>query len=391
MSRLHPAPAFNPALLPSDFCLLTSAFCRSYLSSLFSYDPALFLAPSSCAGSAHDPSPFFSYYCALFCSMEPTQLLSHQSLPHSFPCNGGWRVPCLTLPLPTVHSPLATMFSFQRLKHCPICNPFILITLQQWGGWGRGFPSRARSQEPRDVPFPNLKLQRQIENCTMTRRRAQTRSGHHLNSRAGKSLGIRSLLGNSTSGNFMELRRQTPLTWANNLHRFHPSTRAGSGVLASMSLPPLFRTIQYRRGLTHVQFQFPQELPRSHFLERTPIVGRNRPGAGLQPQGPEEGPGHLSVNSEIQGHRRSRSPESFRQAGRHRERFRGPRRQPDLGRKRAKIRDPMEILVGKLGNGDRTFRDLRPARRLRQLEPSRNGHLIYQNEIRSPNRSLPFR
>ena len=113
MPRLHPAPAFNPALLPSDFCLLTSAFCPSYLSSLFSYDCPLFLAPSSCEGSAHDLSPFFSCYCALFlapsacegcacdlspllsvncalfCAMEPTQLLSHQSLPHSFPCNGG--------------------------------------------------------------------------------------------------------------------------------------------------------------------------------------------------------------------------------------------------------------------------------------------------------------
>src|SRR5690348_8565544 len=113
MPRLHPAPAFNPALLPSDFCLLTSAFCPSYLSSLFSYDCPLFLAPSSCEGSAHDLSPFFSCYCALFlapsacegcacdlspllsvncalfCAMEPTQLLSHQSLPHSFLCNGG--------------------------------------------------------------------------------------------------------------------------------------------------------------------------------------------------------------------------------------------------------------------------------------------------------------
>lgn len=42
----------------------------------------------------------------------------------------------------------------------------------------------------------------------------------------------------------MEQRRQTSLTWANNLQRCHLSISAGSGVLAAMSLPPLIRTIQ---------------------------------------------------------------------------------------------------------------------------------------------------
>src|SRR5690349_24242524 len=33
--------------------------------------------------------PLFSSNSALFCAMERPQLLFHQSLPHSFPCNGG--------------------------------------------------------------------------------------------------------------------------------------------------------------------------------------------------------------------------------------------------------------------------------------------------------------
>ena len=37
-----------------------------------------------------DVSPFLSVDCALFSPMGPSQLLSHQSLPHSFPCNGEW-------------------------------------------------------------------------------------------------------------------------------------------------------------------------------------------------------------------------------------------------------------------------------------------------------------
>src|SRR5690348_15909516 len=36
-----------------------------------------------------DLSSLFSYASALFCAMGPSQPLSHQSLAHSFPCNGG--------------------------------------------------------------------------------------------------------------------------------------------------------------------------------------------------------------------------------------------------------------------------------------------------------------
>lgn len=50
---------------PSHFCPQSSAFSLSYLS----------------------PLPTTRY--ALFCAMEPSQPLSHQSLPHAFLCNGG--------------------------------------------------------------------------------------------------------------------------------------------------------------------------------------------------------------------------------------------------------------------------------------------------------------
>ena len=81
------------------------------LSPMFSNTCALFfilsevegLAPSVCEGCASDLSLLLSVDYALFCAMEPSQPLSHQALPHSFPCNGGWWVPALA-PSP-VHSP----------------------------------------------------------------------------------------------------------------------------------------------------------------------------------------------------------------------------------------------------------------------------------------------
>ena len=101
----------------------------------------------------------FSYGCAPFGATEPSQPLPHQSLPHSFPCNGGGRVSSLVRSLLTrsspLHaffyfqsllprasrgtncskfSPLAASLCFQRLTHCPICKPFALITLQQYPG-----------------------------------------------------------------------------------------------------------------------------------------------------------------------------------------------------------------------------------------------------------------
>jgi|SRR5690348_6594245 hypothetical protein len=52
--------------------------------------------------------PLFSSNSALFCAMERPQLLFHQSLPHSFPCNGGGGV-SLAHPLPIRDSPHATV------------------------------------------------------------------------------------------------------------------------------------------------------------------------------------------------------------------------------------------------------------------------------------------
>ncbi len=52
-----------------------------------SYQPASREAPGS-RTTSYDLSLFFSYASALFCATEPSQFLSHQSLPHSFPCNG---------------------------------------------------------------------------------------------------------------------------------------------------------------------------------------------------------------------------------------------------------------------------------------------------------------
>src|SRR5579864_972100 len=53
-------------------------------------------------------TPLISCSSALFCATECPQLLFHQLLPHSFPCNGGWRV-SLAHPLAARHSPRATV------------------------------------------------------------------------------------------------------------------------------------------------------------------------------------------------------------------------------------------------------------------------------------------
>src|SRR5579864_7706347 len=115
--------------------------------------------------------PLFSYSSALFAHNGAPQLLSYQSLPHSFPCNGGWGVSFLSQlsNLPTCNvqtflstlvprigrSPvrglfpfwgsLATAFTFfapcyllrfHANTNCPVCNSFVLITMQQCRGWG---------------------------------------------------------------------------------------------------------------------------------------------------------------------------------------------------------------------------------------------------------------
>ena len=47
--------------------------------------------PYSPLVTRHSPLfPLFSFSSALFCATEHSQPLSHQSLPHSFPFNGGW-------------------------------------------------------------------------------------------------------------------------------------------------------------------------------------------------------------------------------------------------------------------------------------------------------------
>jgi hypothetical protein len=44
-------------------------------------------------------------------------------------------------------SPHATLFCFQSVTNCPICNPFVFITLQQWGG----YPSVQTCQNGKEV------------------------------------------------------------------------------------------------------------------------------------------------------------------------------------------------------------------------------------------------
>src|SRR5262249_38191710 len=106
-------------------------------------------------------TPFFSIPSALFCAMESSQPLSHQSLPHSFPCNGGRggivhppiREICascilvvLTGPRKSAASPLpfSSCFAFSALCYLVFShtdttvnsrNPFVLITMQIAGGW----------------------------------------------------------------------------------------------------------------------------------------------------------------------------------------------------------------------------------------------------------------
>ena len=94
---------------PSEFWSLTSVFCLSYLS----------------------PLPPIS--CTLFCAMEPSQPLYHQSLAHSFPCNGGGRVCVWDF---ARHSSVAASLCFQSLLTVKFRNSFALITIRIAGGGG---------------------------------------------------------------------------------------------------------------------------------------------------------------------------------------------------------------------------------------------------------------
>src|SRR5690348_9604824 len=120
----------------------------------------------------HRSSLLFSYTSALFARNGAAQPLSHQSLAHSLPCNGGGSmVSCKRLPstagqpipscqlsafsglqrqtvnrkrstalkgsasLPTRHSPLMGFFCFQQLTTVAICKSFAAKCLQQYPGW----------------------------------------------------------------------------------------------------------------------------------------------------------------------------------------------------------------------------------------------------------------
>src|SRR5919204_5340867 len=52
----------------------------------------LFFTPRAAEGCARDLSPLSPRASTLFFAIEPSQPLSHQPLPHSFPFNGGGRV-----------------------------------------------------------------------------------------------------------------------------------------------------------------------------------------------------------------------------------------------------------------------------------------------------------
>ena len=94
--RLHPRQAPKlPATRLLRFSLRTS------VRSVTPHYPFPPLAPSTCARFS-DLSLLFSNAFALFSATEDSQRLPHQSLPHSFPCNGGVS---LCPPLPIRRSP----------------------------------------------------------------------------------------------------------------------------------------------------------------------------------------------------------------------------------------------------------------------------------------------
>ena len=95
----------------------------------------------------------FSSSSALFCAMEPSQPLSHQSLPHSFPCNGGWGVSSVVLSPATDHYPRPTLFCFQQLTTVKFCNSFPLITIQNAGDV---YPLRRRYKKQESFTGPGF-------------------------------------------------------------------------------------------------------------------------------------------------------------------------------------------------------------------------------------------
>src|SRR5215472_17296290 len=83
-----------------------------------------------------DLSPLLPSRCAFFAYHGASQPLTHQSLPHSLPFNGGgsplYRLFASTLV--TYESPLVGVLCFQQLATVPIFKLFVFKSLQQWGG-----------------------------------------------------------------------------------------------------------------------------------------------------------------------------------------------------------------------------------------------------------------
>ena len=79
----------------------------------------------------------------LRCKLPPSVFNELQDAPPARPfafillhCCTGWVLPLCPSSLALNPEPQAPALSFQQLTTVAICNPFVLITLQQWGGWG---------------------------------------------------------------------------------------------------------------------------------------------------------------------------------------------------------------------------------------------------------------
>ena len=110
------------------------------LSPLLAITCILFFTPSGCEGVLAIYLLCFQIVAHSFLqwSHHKPFLINHfRTLSHAMEGGVSSLDPSLATRLPQAprgHSPLATSLRFQRLTHCPICNHFILITLQQYPG-----------------------------------------------------------------------------------------------------------------------------------------------------------------------------------------------------------------------------------------------------------------
>src|SRR5690348_4465295 len=77
--------------------------------------------------------PFNNFRTPLRDRNAPNSFLPKRLRTTSF-TTAGWGVSALALHTVASRSPLTASLCFQRLTHCPICKPFVFITLQQCGG-----------------------------------------------------------------------------------------------------------------------------------------------------------------------------------------------------------------------------------------------------------------